>query len=662
MIKKIVISLAAVLCAASAFAQKDTLRVLAIGNSFSVDATSDYLYDIAKAGGYEFIIGSINVGGCPLEKHWNFANSNHVYSYSRCEGGKWRNSKSTMQDAMAGEKWDFITFQQASPLSGKWETFEPFLTNLVNLARKMSPGATVCFQQTWAYAKDATHGGFKNYNRDQMTMYNAILDADRKACEAHGLKIIPSGTAIQNGRTTFIGQNFVRDGFHMSYTCGRFTVACTWFEALTGQDVTLNSYAPEWMQPAQIAVCKRSAHEANLQPWGVTSLKEAFKSVVASSNDRSKLPVYQLPDPLTMADGSRVKNKKQWYDKRRPELLELFTTEMFGKVPTEDIKDISWEVVESGDAFDGLATRKQVKFTFADIKNVKKGKGRTMMLLVYTPKNAKGKAPMFLGMNFKGNHAVCDDPAIILPKGGYGIYEKAERGAADSRWNVRTILERGYGLATLYRADIFPDYDSRECSIVSLYEKDKKGAYRSSGNWGCIAAWAWSLSRAMDYLESDSDVDAKRVAVIGHSRLGKTALWAGAQDQRFAMVISNNSGCGGAALSRGKIGETVKIINSFFPHWFCGNFKKYNDNEGALPFDQHELLSLIAPRPLYVASSDQDLWADPENEKRSLDEAGKVYKFLGVNGKTAYHIKKGRHSITAEDWAHYLDFADKNLK
>ena len=314
-----------------------------------------------------------------------------------------------------------------------------------------------------------------------------------------------------------------------------------------------------------------------------------------------------------------------------------------------------------------------------------------MRLLIDTPKDATGPVPAFLGLNFQGNHSIDSDRSISLntnrmrnKKETTKVHRAAEqtRGTASNRWPLDSITSRGYGLVTIYYGDIDPDFDDGFENGIHGHFKAQTESISQGQKWGSIAAWAYGLSRALDYLETDKLIDAESVAVIGHSRLGKTSLWAGATDPRFKMVISNDSGCGGAALSRRAIGETVGRINTKFPHWFCDNFLEYNNNENACPVDQHQLLALIAPRALYVASATKDKWADPKGEFLSCVGADPVYRLLGTDGMggsqtptepppadspiksgtIGYHLRTGKHDLTDYDWQQYLDFADRHLK
>lgn len=394
--------------------------------------------------------------------------------------------------------------------------------------------------------------------------------------------------------------------------------------------------------------------------------------------DESKVGPYGLPDPLVSASGLRVKTPEDWSYRRRPEILELFRREMYGR--SHDLpRKVSLSrhfIVRK--VLGGKATRKQITLTFDDKVS--------MHLLLYLPMAATGPVPLFVGLNFNGNHAVHKDPGIFLSKawmrpGTPGVVNnratEAARGSEAGRWAVEEIIERGYGLATAYYGDLDPDFDDGFQNGVQPLFYSPGQTRPKLDEWGAIGAWAWGLSRALDYFEKDHDIDSRRVAVIGHSRLGKAALWAAAQDTRFAMAISNDSGCGGAALSKRIFGETVEHINTRFPHWFCGNFHKYNGREADLPFDQHMLLALIAPRPLYVASAAEDLWADPKGEFLGARHSSPVYELLGSDGlgvvempglhqpvmtTIGYHIRAGKHDVTSYDWDRYLDFADRHLK
>lgn len=400
--------------------------------------------------------------------------------------------------------------------------------------------------------------------------------------------------------------------------------------------------------------------------------------------DEAKVPVYLLPDPLVMSNGGAVTDAQTWRTQRRPEILELFREHVYGRAPVGQPEEMSFHQFDcDSNALEGKATRKQVRIDFMGTSD-----GPGMDLLMFLPKDAPQPVSLFVLLNFGGNHTVHLDPAIRVTtswvrEGEDHKATESSRGSAMSAYPVEKILDRGYGLATAYYGDIDPDYDDGFQNGVHAAFDCLTDGKRAADAWGAIGAWAWGLSRAVDYLHADPEVNSQQVAVLGHSRLGKTALWAGAQDERFAIVISNNSGCGGAALSRRPFGETVESINRMAPYWFCDNFKRFSGKENDLPVDQHELIALAAPRPVYVASADKDLWADPRGEFLAALGADPVYRLFRTDGlptmkmppldhpvqgtadsgvRIGYHVRTGEHALTEYDWERYMDFADRHWK
>ena len=366
-----------------------------------------------------------------------------------------------------------------------------------------------------------------------------------------------------------------------------------------------------------------------------------------------KVPSYTLPEVLTTTGGRKVTSPRLWNKVRREEILELFRGNVYGRVPSTPYTKSFKVVNEDKNAMGGAATLKQVDITItADAGSL------VIHLTMFVPNYMPNPAPVYLLINNRG-------PANTDPS----------RQVKSEFWPAEEVIARGFAIAVFSNADVDPDnFDDFRNGIHGLLDRGE----RRPDAWGTLAAWAWGASRCMDYFETDKDINKGKVAVVGHSRGGKTALWAGAEDIRFAMIIANESGCGGASLARRRYGETVARINNSFPHWFCGNYKKYGNNEDAMPVDMHMLISLIAPRAVYVTSASEDLWADPRGSYLSLYHSVPVFQLLKtatdlpfempplnrqvIRGKLAYHVREGAHNMLLKDWNWFMDFGDVVLK
>lgn len=408
--------------------------------------------------------------------------------------------------------------------------------------------------------------------------------------------------------------------------------------------------------------------------------KRTWNPQLGTANyDELKIVPYTLPDPLRFLDGRPVRTREDW-PARRAEILSLFADYIYGRLyPALPIQTHLLE--QSDSAFNGKATRMQFAITFP---TASASPSPTLHLLLYIPNASRTPAPCFLGLNFFGNHAATADPDVILSdqwmrENGIGIVNhratQASRASEYHRWPVEQILARGYALATVYSGDIDPDFDHQFTrGIHTLFRKPDQPLLPTDG--GTISAWAWGLSRVMDCLTTLDRIDASRICLTGLSRLGKASLWAGACDPRFALVISNNSGCGGSSLSRRNFGETLYTITYGRGHWFCGKCYELAENPANFPVDQHMLIALMAPRPVFISSAQLDHWADPRGEFLSAFHAGSVYRLLGhdaidsdqmpplgkpLNSRVGYEIRPGVHDIFAHDWNTHLNFADKHL-
>jgi len=391
--------------------------------------------------------------------------------------------------------------------------------------------------------------------------------------------------------------------------------------------------------------------------------------------DEALVGSYTLPNPLVLANGKPVRDAKTWTEKRRPEIVRLFEENEYGRAPGRPSR-MTFDVFDKGTpAFDGRATRRQVTIYFAPDKS-----GPKLDLLLYLPANAAKPVPVLLQISFSANSSSVNDPGV-KPGEVWGRDKKKVPAPAGGfgRLDVPRLVGQGIGVATFYYGDVDPDFlGGLPYGVRALYLKPGQ-TEPAPDEWGAVAAWGWGLSRAMDYLETDQAVDAKRVAIYGVSRLGKTVMWAGAHDTRFAMVIASCSGEGGAALSRRDYGETIAhlVAPSRFPYQFCANYGKYAAHVDQLPVDAHMLVALMAPRPVLLQTGSTDTWSDPKGEFLAAVAAGPVYRLLGKQGletdewpaagvpilhDIGYYMHNGGHGTMPADWDIFLKFIDMHFK
>lgn len=380
-----------------------------------------------------------------------------------------------------------------------------------------------------------------------------------------------------------------------------------------------------------------------------------------------------LADPLVARDGTRIETADAWREQRRPELKRLFEHYVYGYTPESPAVEAT--VRRTASVFDGRGTLREVEIGFADLPD----DAPTLDLALFTPADADA-VPVFLGLNRVGNHATVADEAVSVTESAERFAAEHARGERADFWCVEVLLERGYGFATFHQADVDPDRDDLTDGIHPHYD-DASLPGPPEAAWGTLAAWAWGLQRAVDYLRTADGVREDAIALIGHSRRGKAALLAGAFDERVAMVVPHQSGTGGCAPARGNDQETVAEINETFPHWFNDVFPAFAGRPERLPVDQHLLCSLVAPRPLLDTEGARDYWANPGLAYDAVEAAAPVWELLGGTGIRDETLLVGADPITAETagdllqyrretghtlhggyWDAILDFADLHLR
>ena len=392
--------------------------------------------------------------------------------------------------------------------------------------------------------------------------------------------------------------------------------------------------------------------------------------------DEEKVGTYTLPDPLKLNNGKSVRDAATWYSKRRPEIVEMFETQQYGRAPGRP-PDESFEVVDKGTpALNGKAIRKQVTIYLNKDKT-----GPSIDLLIYLPSAAHKPVPMLLSINFGAVQNAVDDPGI-KPETVWDAKTNTRISASLTRQfghiDAEALLDAGFGVATFYYGDVDLDYPAGFSNGIRARYLKPGQTERAADEWGTISAWAWGMSRVEDYFETDKSIDAKRVAIHGISRLGKTVMWAGAHDQRFAAVIESCSGEGGAALSNRDYGETIAHLTapSRYPYQFAANYAKYGGFPDKAPMDANLLIALIAPRPLLLQTGNTDYWSDPKGEFLAAVAAGPVYKLLGkedlgtdiwpsakqpIFHDLSYYMHDGGHGMVPSDWQIYIEFLKNAL-